>query len=61
MPQILTALSKDSLVIPAKSVRRWARQMNTPYSELSEAEKESDRKEADKFLELLSLKSVDTK
>lgn len=33
---------------------RWVRQMETPYAELSEAEKDSDRKEADRFLAILS-------
>lgn len=33
---------------------RWTRQMNTPYVELSEAEKDSDRQEADRVLALLS-------
>jgi hypothetical protein len=32
---------------------RWARQMETPYADLSEAEKDSDRKEADNTLEVL--------
>lgn len=34
---------------------RWARQMATPYANLSEAEKDSDRKEADRVLALLSV------
>lgn len=35
-------------------VERWNRQIETPYSELSEAEKESDRKEAREYLPLIS-------
>lgn len=34
-----------SLTIPKDLVNRWDVQINTPYSELSEKEKESDRKE----------------
>jgi len=41
-----------ALTIPSWAVRRWKRQMGTPYFDLSEEEKESDRKEADKILEL---------
>jgi hypothetical protein len=36
MPLNLSALNNDSLVIPAEFVKRWARQMKTPYLELSE-------------------------
>lgn len=38
--------------MPAWAVERWQRQMNTPYAELPEAEKTSDRLEADKVLAL---------
>lgn len=40
-------------VVPEWAVERWTRQMNTPYAELSEAEKDSDRKEADRMLEII--------
>jgi hypothetical protein len=45
---------EDDLVIPGEFVRRWRRQMETPYAELSEGEKDSDRKEANKFLALFN-------
>lgn len=43
--------NKDgSLTISENSVNRWNRQIETPYTELSEKEKESDRKEVYKTL-----------
>lgn len=44
-----------SLTIPADKVARWTRQMNTPYSELTEREKDSDRKQADKVISVLTI------
>lgn len=41
------------LVIPKWAVDRWTKQMNTKYEDLSEKEKESDRKEADRILEII--------
>lgn len=41
-----------NFIMPQWSVERWQRQMNTPYDELTEVEKENDRKEADRFLKL---------
>lgn len=37
-----------------ENCRRWTTQINTPYCDLSEAEKDSDRIWADKVLELLN-------
>ncbi len=34
-------------------IERWKRQMNTPYAELSEKEKDSDREWARKLLEVI--------
>jgi hypothetical protein len=41
-------------LIPESFAIRWKRQMNTSYADLSEPEKENDRKEADRFIALLS-------
>lgn len=40
--------------MPAWAVVRWRWQMETPYSELSENEQDSDRSEADKFLAVIN-------
>ncbi len=45
------------LTIPEWAVTRWSRQINTPYAELSEAEKALDREQADKILGVLNEKS----
>jgi hypothetical protein len=39
--------------MPKWAVERWKRQMKTEYNDLSEEEKESDRIEAKKFIEIL--------
>ncbi len=39
--------------MPKWAVDRWQGQMNMPYSELPESEKNSDREEADRVLGLL--------
>lgn len=42
-----------SVTIPLNLVSRWMRQMATPYDDLSETEKESDRHEADRIIAML--------
>jgi len=44
---------RGEAVIPSWAVDRWLRQMNTPYENLPDGEKESDREQADKFLDLI--------
>lgn len=39
-----------SMTIPPDLVERWNRQLDTPYQDLSEAEKGSDRDQADKVI-----------
>jgi hypothetical protein len=41
------------VLIPQDLVERWERQMKTPYAELPENEKESDRAEADRMLAIV--------
>lgn len=43
----------DQVMIPSLLVDRWRRRMSTPYSDLPESEKESDRKEADEILAIM--------
>lgn len=42
-----------SLVVPAELVKRWSAQIVTPYTELSEAERESDRDQVRRYLPLI--------
>ena len=44
----------DKLIIPNDLVLRWQRQMDTPYADLPEHEKEIDRAEADKMLAIVN-------
>ena len=43
------------LLITKELVDRWTRQMNTPYEELPESEKKSDRELAIEYINLLHL------
>lgn len=44
---------EGALLIPGDLVKRWEEQIATPYSELSEAAKESDREQVRKYLPLV--------
>lgn len=44
---------EGDLVIPGELVKRWVREMNTPYSELPEEQKESDREQVRKYLPVI--------
>lgn len=52
--------SNGSWIMPKWAVTRWSEQMYTPYRELSDVEKNSDRAEADKFIALLGEVSPST-
>lgn len=46
-------LPMGGLAIDPEDVKHWMRQIETEYSELSEREKDSDRKEARRTIELM--------
>ena len=50
-------LDDGGVKITAENFQRWQRQAVTPYSELSEKEKDSDREQADKVLMVLGGKA----
>ena len=45
--------------LPKEFVDRWFRQIATPYSKLSEEEKESDRRETRNYLPLLRTSAIE--
>ena len=47
-----TENKEGTVTIPKSYVDRWKRQMNTKYSRLTDDEKESDRIEARKFINI---------
>lgn len=50
--QQATGNADGTIMLPVWAVRRWQRQAATPYADLPEAEKQSDRVEADRMLAL---------
>ncbi|MFI5960499.1 hypothetical protein [Cryptosporangium sp. NPDC051539] len=51
-----------SLVIPAELVTRWEHQIVTPYDQLTDAQKESDREQVRRYLPIVeaALENRDT-
>ena len=45
--------TKDGYLIPKELCFKWQKQIDTPYSKLSEQEKESDRKQVESYLPLV--------
>lgn len=44
----------QSYILPYSLVQRWQQQMNTPYANLPESEKESDRRQADRIIAIVN-------
>ena len=45
-------------IIPFGMVDHWERQINTPYADLSEKEKDSDREQVDRYWDLLKFERI---
>ena len=50
----MTLNEDGTATMPKWAVDRWTRQMNTRYFDMPEAEKESDRDEADRMLSIVN-------
>jgi hypothetical protein len=48
-----------TLILPAELVERWEAQISTPYADLSQAEKESDREQVRRYLPLIAAAFAD--
>ena len=50
----VTLNDRNQAVLSADDVRKWQRQLNTAYADLTESEKASDRREADRMIEIFN-------
>jgi len=48
-----TPTAEGGLLLPPDLVKRWERQIDTPYEALSDDEKESDREQVRSYLEVI--------
>jgi len=53
MKHLFSKCDSVSGQIPQWAVERWKRQMNTPYAELSQSEKDSDLREVDSYFQMV--------
>lgn len=61
MHSLCEAQPDGSLVIPVELVKRWNRQMTTPYEQLPADERESDREQVRRYLPLIVDALADTR
>ena len=54
MFEVSTSNADGTVTIPPKYVQQWQREINTAYDNLSEEEKDGDRKQVDKMIPLIS-------
>jgi len=53
MFDVSTANPDGTVTIPSKYVQQWQHEINTTYDDLTEEEKDGDRKQVDKITRLL--------
>jgi hypothetical protein len=58
MHSLCTRNDDGTLTIPAQSVENWERQIATPYADLSEREKDSDREQVDRYWHLITSEMI---
>lgn len=58
MHSVASPNNDGSLTIPASFIERWERQITTPYAELAEWEKASDREQVDRYWPLVAAYKV---
>lgn len=52
--ELLTIKGEKNLLINANDFKHWQKQIDTPYRDLTEAEKDSDRKQVLRYWDLVN-------